>query len=39
VVIDAEGDTVFITESFDDVTSEKLRKAVFPNAKGAAGTQ
>jgi hypothetical protein len=39
VIIDAEGDTVFITESFDDVTSEKLRNAVFPNGKGAAATQ
>ena len=36
VVIDAEGDTVFITESFDDVTSEKLRKAVSSALRSAS---
>jgi hypothetical protein len=36
VIIDAEGDTVFITESFDDVTSGKLHDAVFSSAKKAA---
>jgi hypothetical protein len=39
VVIDAEGDTVFITESFDDVTSDKLRKAVFPSGKGTSTSE
>lgn len=28
VVIDAQGDTVFISESFDDATSQKLREAI-----------
>ena len=36
VVIDTQGDTVFITESFDQVTSDKLRDAVFTKTKGAA---
>jgi hypothetical protein len=36
VVIDTQGDTVFVTESFDQVTSEKLRDAVFSNAKASA---
>jgi hypothetical protein len=36
VVIEAQGDTVFITESFDEVTSQKLRDAVFSKANAAA---
>jgi len=36
VVIDTGGDMVFVTESFDDVTSAKLRDAVFSKAKAAA---
>ena len=29
VIIEAEGDTVFISESFDDITAANLREAVF----------
>ena len=38
VVIDVQGDMVFLTESFDDVTSGKLREAVMSPLKavGAA---
>lgn len=36
VIIDAQGDTVFISESFDEVTSGKLHDAVFSSAKKAA---
>lgn len=36
VVIAAQGDTVFISESFDDVTATKLRDAVLPQAKAMA---
>jgi hypothetical protein len=39
VIIDVEGDLVFITESFDEVTSGKLREAIVvqPKAAAAAG--
>jgi hypothetical protein len=36
VVIDVQGDMVFVTESFDDVTSGKLREAVLLQSKTAA---
>jgi len=36
VVIDSEGDTVFISESFDDATSGRLREAVMEQHKVAA---
>ncbi len=35
VIIEAEGDAVFISESFDDVTAGKLREAVFSRQKPA----
>jgi predicted GTPase len=35
VVIDAEGRTVFITESVDDLTSAKLRNRVFDRSQAA----
>jgi hypothetical protein len=31
VVIDVQGDMVFVTESFDDVTSSRLQQAVMPS--------
>jgi hypothetical protein len=36
VVIEAQGDIVLITESFDEVTSQRLRDAVFSKANAAA---
>jgi hypothetical protein len=36
VIIDAEGDTVFIAESFDAATSTQLREAIMVQAKGTA---
>jgi hypothetical protein len=36
VIIAVQGDTVFISESFDDVTATKLRDAVLPQAKAMA---
>jgi hypothetical protein len=36
VVIEAQGDIVFITESFDEVTIGKLRDSVFSKANAAA---
>jgi len=37
VVIVVDGSAVLVTESFDEKTSERLRVAVFPKAKAAAG--
>jgi hypothetical protein len=35
VIIDAEGDTVFVAESFDAATSAQLHEAIMAQAKGA----
>jgi hypothetical protein len=36
VVIDVQGDTVVITESFDEATTDRLEQAVFGSAATAA---
>jgi len=36
VIIAVEGDMVFVSESFDEVTADKLRTAVLPLTKTAS---
>lgn len=37
VIVAVQGDTVFVSESFDDATADRLRSAVMPNVKSAGG--